>query len=55
MDSNKAIPESEEKPTPSSAEKPRSSRGGAVSPPWSWQIKLVVVVLLLGGAPSLWQ
>lgn len=52
MDSNKAIPESEEKPTPSSAEKPRSSRG-AVSPPWSWQIKLVVVVLLLGGAIAL--
>ncbi len=44
--------ESEKKPASPNDESKRSNRG-AVSPPWGWPVKLVVIVLLLGGALTL--
>jgi len=52
MNPNKQELKSGEKTTPSNEESKRSNRG-AISPPWGWPVKLVVIVLLLGGALTL--
>jgi len=52
MNPDKQDMKSEEKPKAYNDELKRANRG-AISPPWSWQIKIVVVVILLGGAIAL--